>query len=283
MHTNTLLVHLLLHAAAVFFPARLERATTLLQQDLSSLLAPAALIGFGGHPVAPYCKFGMCYFAVCYSHPFFGYSIALRTMLRWITSLFVLQPHPPQELYTNFEGSLDQTNWPDGSQLRKRVRYHEPDGWSHSNWVWRSNGYVDRPGSLHPKIDKAECRHCLGVLRCSVCDKIIRPHTKTKDMISQIARGCPECAGELQHIPCEARTFHFVVEEDSSQYSVWEHSGTHHSHPRPPAGRRPPRSVPRPPKVGVRAKSLRPPLGASAAEDRVNTTEGLLNISVFPF
>jgi hypothetical protein len=28
------------------------------------------------------------------------------------------------------------------------------------------------------------------------------------------------------------------------QYSIWEHTGTHSSHPHPPAGRRPPRTVP---------------------------------------
>jgi hypothetical protein len=208
-------------------------------------------------------------------------------MLRWITSLFGLQPCPPpqesERLHTHFEGSLDQTNWPDGPQLRKKVRYHEPDGWSHSNWVWHSNGYVDRPGSLHPKIDKAECRHCLGVLQCSACDKIVRPNTKTKDMISQLARNCPECTGKLQCIPCEARTYHFVVEEGDSQYSVWEHSGTHRSHPRPPAGRRPPRSVPRPPVVDVRANPMRPLSGTSAAAHKVNTTEGSLTLLVFPF
>jgi hypothetical protein len=212
--------------------------------------------------------------------------IQFRTvMLRWITSLFGSQPHPQasEALHTHFEGSLDQKNWPDGPQLRKKVRYCEPDGWAHSNWVWRSNGYVDHPGSLHPKIDKAECRHCLGVFQCSTCDKLVRPNTKTKDMAAQLARDCPECTGKLQWITCNARTYHFVIEEDGAQYSIWEHSGSH-PHPRPPAGRRPPRSVPMPPVPHVPMNPPRPRSEPSAAARKVNASiKGLLNPTTFPF
>ena len=67
-------------------------------------------------------------------------------------------------------------------------------------------------------------------------------------------RTCPDatCHGALVWISCEARMYHFVVEEDGSQYSVWEHTGSHRSHPRPPSGRRPPHSVPPPPRINTK-------------------------------
>lgn len=132
--------------------------------------------------------------------------------------------------------------------MRKEIRLFEPDGWAHSDWSSRSCGYVDHPGSLYPKVNKAECRHCLGVLECQTCGRIVRPSTKAADMKAQIARNCPNlaCCSELSWNTCDAKTYHFAIEEYGSQYSVWEHKG-HHSHARPPAGRRPPRSVPMPP------------------------------------
>ena len=170
-------------------------------------------------------------------------------MFGWLHSLLGFEPVklPPRDSPRSnvpFESSLDKKNWPEGPQLRKHIRFCEPDGWAHSNWAWRSNGYIDHPGSLHPKLDKAECRRCLGVLECGACGKIIRPCTKSADMNAQLARKCPECSSELLHVTCEARTHHFVIEEGGSQYSIWEHIGTHQSHPRLPTGRRPPRSVP---------------------------------------
>jgi len=63
-------------------------------------------------------------------------------------------------------------------------------------------------------------------------------------MNAQLARKCPECFGELLQITCDARTHHLVIEENGSQYSIWKHIGSHRSHPRLPAGRRPPHSVP---------------------------------------
>ena len=178
-------------------------------------------------------------------------------MLRWIAALFgfetsaaaasgVLRTSPPL--------CLDETNWPEGPQVRREIRFHEPDGWGHSNWAWRSTGYVDHPGSLHPKVNKAECRHCLGALQCQNCGKAIRPSTNTADMKAQMLRTCPDatCHGALVWISCEARMYHFVVEEDGSQYSVWEHTGSHRSHPCPPSGRRPPRSVPPPLRINTK-------------------------------
>ena len=179
--------------------------------------------------------------------------------------------------------SIDATNWPEGPQVRKEIRFHEPDGWAHSNWPWRSSGYVDHPGSLHPKLGKAECRRCLGVLQCRDCGKVMRPSTKTAGMRAQLSHDCPDviCHGALLWISCEARTYHFVVEEDSLQYSVWKHTGSHESHPRPPSGRRPPRSVPSPPASArivsqpVVARTLTNPLAnPRAAVSRSQTPHG---------
>jgi hypothetical protein len=52
-------------------------------------------------------------------------------------------------------------------------------------------------------------------------------------MKAQIMRNCPNlaCCGELSWNTCDARTYHFAVEEHGSQYSIWEHTG-HHSHVR---------------------------------------------------
>ena len=189
-------------------------------------------------------------------------------MFGWVASLFGFQPikfarsealqtrslQPiksarPEALQTRSPHSLDQKNWPEGPQPRQHLLHHEPDGWAHSNWSWRSSGYVDCIESLHPRLGKAESRYCLGVLKCQGCGEIIRSSTKTKDMRAQLVRGCPDaaCAGNLESITCEARTLHFVTEEDGIQYSVWKHTGSHCSHPCPPAGRRLPRSVLMPP------------------------------------
>ena|ERR1700733_10694068 len=45
--------------------------------------------------------------------------------------------------------------------------------------------------------------------------------------------------GVLQWVMCKARTYHFVIKEDGTEYSVWKHTGSHSSHPRLPRGRQP--------------------------------------------
>jgi hypothetical protein len=75
--------------------------------------------------------------------------------------------------------TIEQTNWPEGPQLCKWLQFHEPDGWAHSNLSWQSNRYIDHPGSLYPKQDKAECCHCLGALKCQGCGMSICPCTKS--------------------------------------------------------------------------------------------------------
>lgn len=58
----------------------------------------------------------------------------------------------------------------------------------------------------------------------------------------QMLEGCASpCDGVFQWLTCDARCYRFVIEEDGVEYSIWEHSGSHDSHPRPPGGRRSPR------------------------------------------
>jgi hypothetical protein len=182
-------------------------------------------------------------------------------------------PAAPTASRPTLQNGLDAKNWPDGSQMRKHRRYHEPDGWAHSNWSWRSNGHIDHQGSLHPKPNKAECRCCLGIIECEDCGKISRPSTKVADMKAQLDRRCQEsrCGGSLLQVDCEARTYHYVIEEAGIQYSIWEHTGYHKSHSRPPVGRRPPRSVPMPP-AGQR-KSSRGEIGSSSVDSAAENME----------
>lgn len=62
-------------------------------------------------------------------------------------------------------------------------------------------------------------------------------------MKGQLALGCPDmkhptCGNTLKWVTCDARTLNFGVKEDGVEYSIWEHSGSHCSHVRPPSGRR---------------------------------------------
>jgi len=134
-------------------------------------------------------------------------------MFRWIVaSLFGLEPirHPnPQGSTTSpscLESELDQSLWPEGLQVRKERRSSEPAGWKHTNWSWQSNGNVSHPGSLHPKLGKAESCHCLGVLQCQGCERVVRPNTKVSEMKAQLEQGCPDadCRDILRRITCEA-------------------------------------------------------------------------------
>ena len=59
-------------------------------------------------------------------------------------------------------------------------------------------------------------------------------------MKAQIAEGCT-CGEAVEWLTCQAQCYRFTIEEDKVEYSIWEHIGTHASHPRPPGGRRSPR------------------------------------------
>jgi hypothetical protein len=169
-------------------------------------------------------------------------------MLRWVAAFFGFEPIKNPGLQDsalsqmNYESNAGQTDWPEGPQVRKHVRYSEPTGWAHSNWSWRSKGKVEYPGSIHPDPDKAEYRLCLGALKCQDCGMVVRPKTSTGGMKAQLEENCPDgnCDGVLWWVTCKARTYHFAIKEDGIEYSVWKHTGSHSSHPRPPRGRQPP-------------------------------------------
>jgi hypothetical protein len=169
------------------------------------------------------------------------------TMLRWVAAFFGFKPikNPgPQDLtssQTNYESNAGRMAWPEGLLVRKHIRCSEPTGWAHSDWSWRSKGKVEYPGSIHPDRDKAEYRLCLGALECQGCRMIVRPKTSTGAMKAQLEDNCPgdNCDGVLRWVTCKARTYHFVIKEDGIEYSVWKHTGSHSSHPRPPQGRQP--------------------------------------------
>ena len=143
----------------------------------------------------------------------------------------------PTASQAHSENGVDEMSWPEGPHTRKEVRFCEPAGWEHSNWSWRSNGYVSFPGSLHPE-DKAESRKCLGALKCTACGRLVRPCTGAAALHAQSVGSCPDtsCNGALRQIACDARTYRYVMEEAGVKYSIWEHSGSHISHPRPPLG-----------------------------------------------
>jgi len=77
--------------------------------------------------------------------------------------------------------------------------------------------------------------------QCKACGDLVRPNTKSREMSTQLARGCPksDCGDVLEWRRCEARIHRFVIKEDGVEYSNWEHIGYHDSHPRPPTGRKP--------------------------------------------
>lgn len=168
-------------------------------------------------------------------------------MLRWIAALFGFEYPTSQDSTTvpkdPCEISVEKLKWPQGPQIRKEVRRSEPAGWDDTNWAWRSMGLVKHVGSLHPQVDHAECRFCLGVLECQGCGMLVRPKTKSGKMNAQLMQGCPDatCRDVLERIHCEARMYRSVEVEDGIEYSKWEHTGYHHTHPRPPMGRQPSR------------------------------------------
>lgn len=166
-------------------------------------------------------------------------------MFHWFAAFLGLATinDPPQDpaMLKSQKVSLDAQNWPEGHHTHKAIHNQLPHNFGHSEWAWRLNGYLEKPESIGSKMNKAERRHCLGVLQCQDCEQLVRPNTKTDDMRAQVVKGClDECGGELVQITCEVWCYLWVVEEDGVQYAIWEHTGSHCSHPRPPVGRKPP-------------------------------------------
>jgi hypothetical protein len=64
---------------------------------------------------------------------------------------------------------------------------------------------------------------------------MVRPNTKT--FRAQLNNGCADpCGGSHTWLKCDAKTMCFTTKRDGIQYSIWEHQGSHKSHPRPPGG-----------------------------------------------
>jgi hypothetical protein len=125
--------------------------------------------------------------------------------------------------------------WPEGFQRREQVVGQEDELWATSNFVWHSNGHVKHSESTSNN-GRAELRRCLGVFRCEACRLMVRPHTKSYK--AQLNAGCPDpCGGSYTWLTCDAKTLRFITKQNGIQYSVWEHLGSHKSHPRPPGGR----------------------------------------------
>lgn len=121
--------------------------------------------------------------------------------------------------------------WPEGFQRREQVQSEEEPLWAYSNFVWHSNGYRKHADSI---TGKAETRHCLGVFKCTVCHVLERPKTGKHKV--QLDTGCA-CGGAFIWMKCDAKTSRYTISRDGEEYLVWEHSGLHLVHDRPPAGR----------------------------------------------
>jgi hypothetical protein len=74
-----------------------------------------------------------------------GHSLAYTTMFEWFAAFLAREPAkcpppvdspPSPPTRTHSESILEKKNWPNGSDLRKEIRFREPDGWAHSNWSW---------------------------------------------------------------------------------------------------------------------------------------------------
>ncbi|KAJ6535381.1 hypothetical protein DFH09DRAFT_1091717 [Mycena vulgaris] len=131
--------------------------------------------------------------------------------------------------------NLSAMDWPTGFVWRESVKSRGERKWKHTKWAWRSNGVVQHQGYA------AEVRGCLGVFRCGSCQRLTRPKTQASDRRIQIQAGCTSrtCPVEppLLHDECEARAFHYNIQRDAETILVWEHSGDHSTHARPPGGR----------------------------------------------
>ncbi|KAJ7654255.1 hypothetical protein B0H17DRAFT_387032 [Mycena rosella] len=87
----------------------------------------------------------------------------------------------------------------------------------------------------------SEVRACLGVLRCASCNRLTRPKTHHSSREKQIQAGCTSrtctLATPLVQDACDARTFHYEVERDGETICIWDHTGDHSTHRKPPGGR----------------------------------------------
>ncbi|KAJ7216099.1 hypothetical protein GGX14DRAFT_607331 [Mycena pura] len=130
---------------------------------------------------------------------------------------------------------LDSLHWPTGFVRRESLKSVQERKWKHNKWAWRSSGTVQYQGYA------AEVRACLGVLRCGTCQRLTRPKTQRSSRRLQIQSGCTSrgvCSimAPLIQDPCDARTHHYSFQRDGETVLVWEHSGDHSTHEKPPGG-----------------------------------------------
>ncbi|KAJ7261600.1 hypothetical protein C8J57DRAFT_1634681 [Mycena rebaudengoi] len=135
---------------------------------------------------------------------------------------------------THDHSASHDLDWPTGNIRRECLSGTEERKWKKNKWVWRSTGTVQHDG--HP----AEVRACLGVFRCGTCGQLTRPKTQATTRRNQQSEGCKSrtCLIEapLLHDQCDARAFHYSIIRAGVSMSIWEHSGDHSSHSRPPGG-----------------------------------------------
>ncbi|KAJ7939213.1 hypothetical protein B0H13DRAFT_1850949 [Mycena leptocephala] len=128
---------------------------------------------------------------------------------------------------------LSTLDWPTGSVRRETIKGLEERKWKHNKWAWRSNGTVQHQRYM------AEVRACLGVLRCASCGRLTRPKTQPGARKNQISTGCTSrtCSidAPLLHDQCEARTFHYKFDRAGETVLIWERSGNHSTHDKPPS------------------------------------------------
>lgn len=129
-------------------------------------------------------------------------------------------------------------DWPTTHQRRELLAIAGSDEakkqspkWSFTKWAWRSNGKCgatkDRPA--------AERRKCLGTYRCTGCARLTRPKTDSNARKAQLNGSCFFCHHVLMDLPCsDGFIYHFDQNIGGQRYHVWEHEGTHVSHPHPP-------------------------------------------------
>ncbi|KAJ7702772.1 hypothetical protein B0H17DRAFT_1127713 [Mycena rosella] len=126
-------------------------------------------------------------------------------------------------------------DWPTGFIRRESIKILGERKWKESKWAWRSNGMVQHQGYA------SEVRACLGVLRCASCNHLTRPKTHLSSREKQIQAGCTSrtctLATPLVQDACDARTFHYEVERDGETICIWDHTGDHSTHRKPPGGR----------------------------------------------
>ncbi|KAJ7229467.1 hypothetical protein C8J57DRAFT_1583117 [Mycena rebaudengoi] len=127
-----------------------------------------------------------------------------------------------------------QVDWPTGYIRRRCIAGAEERKWKKNKWVWRSNGTAQHAGH------EAEVRVCMGVLKCSTCGCLSRPHTQAAARKDQFKEGCKSrtclLGAPLLHDQCDARSFHYSTDCNGVSINVWEHNGDHASHERPPGG-----------------------------------------------